>query len=62
MVVIQKGNVSNAASKYLYIPATSALSERVFSVSGYVLNQKRSRLSGKHLDALIFLKLNKFIE
>jgi ribosomal protein S8 len=40
----------------LIIPASSASSERVFSTAGYILNKKRTRLTSKHLDILIFLK------
>jgi hypothetical protein len=46
------------SKKYLYIPATSASSERVFSTAGYILNQKRSRMKGTNVDALIFLNQN----
>jgi hypothetical protein len=51
------------SKKYLYIPATSASSERVFSTAGYVLNQKRSSMKGTNVNALIFLNQNmKFSE
>lgn len=48
-------NLYKLAVKFLSIPATSATSERVFSVAGNILNEKRSSLSGDHLDMLIFL-------
>jgi hypothetical protein len=48
------------AKKFMYVPATSAPSERVFSYAGLILNQKRSCLKGKHVDSLVFLKMNKF--
>jgi hypothetical protein len=46
------------AMSYLIIPATSAPSERVFSIAGYLLNGKRNRLSNEHLNTLIFLHSN----
>ena len=46
------------AIKHLIIPATSADSERVFSTSGLVLSEKRSRLSAEHANMLIFLNKN----
>jgi hypothetical protein len=44
------------AMEVLIIPATSASSERVFSVAGYILNKKRTRLTGNRVNILIFLK------
>jgi hypothetical protein len=46
------------AMKYLVIPATSCPSERIFSTAGYILNQKRTRLTGHHVDQLLFLNQN----
>ena len=46
------------AKRVLIVPATSADSERVFSTAGYILNFKRSRLSGAHANMLIFLNKN----
>lgn len=46
------------ARKYLAIPATSASSERVFSVAGNICNRRRASLSPDHLDALVFLNAN----
>ena len=43
------------ALKYLIIPATSSLSERVFSTAGYLLGERRTRLKDDHLNMLIFL-------
>ena len=54
-------NLYELTKKYLFVPATSAPAERVFSCAGWLLNQRRTRLIGKHVDALIFLKMNKFI-
>ena len=49
----------NMAQKYLIIPATECTSERVFSTGGIVLESKRSKLSGPHVDMLIFVNFNK---
>lgn len=43
---------------FIYLPATSASSERVFSNAGYILNQKRSKLKGDHVNMLLFLNNN----
>lgn len=48
-------NLHKIALKYLCIPATSVLSERVFSKAGLVCNQRRNRLESKKLDQIIFL-------
>lgn len=44
--------------KYLSIPATSVPSERVFSKTGQITNERRNRLSPKNLDFIIFLNSN----
>lgn len=46
------------ATKYLCVPATSVPSERVFSKAGQITNERRNRLKGKNLDAIIFLNSN----
>lgn len=46
------------ARKYLPIPATSASSERVFSLAGGICNRRRASLSPDHLNALVFLNRN----
>jgi hypothetical protein len=46
------------AMKYLTIPATSCPSERLFSLAGYLLNQRRSRLTGEHSNMILFLNEN----
>ncbi|CAG9829737.1 unnamed protein product [Diabrotica balteata] len=46
------------AVKYLCIPGTSVPSERVFSKAGQLSNLRRSRLSPKNLDQIIFLNSN----
>ena len=46
------------ARKYLAIPATSAPSERVFSLAGNICSRRHASLSPDHLDALVFLNAN----
>ena len=46
------------ARKYLAIPATSAPSERVFSLAGSICNRRRASLTPEHLNALVFLNAN----
>nr|XP_039255510.1 E3 SUMO-protein ligase ZBED1-like [Styela clava] len=46
------------AKKYLCIPATSAPAERVFSSAGLTIGKLRTRLTGKHVEALNFLHCN----
>lgn len=50
--------LNRLARKYLAIPATSAPSERVFSLAGNICNRRRASLSPDHLDALVFLNAN----
>ena len=47
--------VAKVARKFLCIPATSASSERVFSVAGRVIEKRRNRLTGNNAEDLIFL-------
>lgn len=41
--------------KYLIIPASSAPSERIFSLTGQVLSERRSRLSAENVNSLVVL-------
>lgn len=50
--------LSVIARKYLCIPATSAPSERVFSVAGLTISKQRSKLSSENASCLIFLRDN----
>ncbi|CAM9526079.1 unnamed protein product, partial [Phaeothamnion confervicola] len=43
------------ARRVLCIPATSASSERLFSVAGQVVTKKRNRLSEQSVETLVFL-------
>ncbi|KAL1493817.1 hypothetical protein ABEB36_009503 [Hypothenemus hampei] len=47
--------LSNFARKVLCIPASSAASERSFSLANRVLEERRSNLKGENLDAILFL-------
>ncbi len=47
--------VYRLACKYLIIPATSAPSERIFSVAGNVITQHRCRLTSEHINQIVFL-------
>ncbi len=47
------------ACDVLVIPATSAPSERVFSLAGYCSKEKKNRLSNDHLEREVMLKSNK---
>jgi len=46
------------ASNILSIPVSSATSERVFSTSGNILNEGKTRLLSSYLEKLLFLNKN----
>lgn len=46
------------ARTILAIPASSSTSERLFSTSGHVLNEKRTRLKSTNLEKILFLNKN----
>ncbi len=50
--------LSHLARKILCIPATSAPSERVFSVAGLTISKLRTRLDSENASCLIFLRDN----
>ena len=50
--------LAQCARKYLCAPPTSVASERAFSVSGTVCDEKRARLSAENVEILVFLKSN----
>jgi len=48
-------SLARAAIGVLNIPASSASSERVFSVTGRLLEKRRTQLSQNSVDALVYL-------
>lgn len=46
------------ARKYLSLPATSVPSEQIFATAGRVITERRSLLSGKRVEMLVFCKKN----
>ena len=49
------------ARKYVAIPATSAASERLFSVAGNTITDKRSRLTDDNAENITFLHVNQHL-
>uniref|UniRef100_A0A0A1WMC4 Putative AC9 transposase n=1 Tax=Zeugodacus cucurbitae TaxID=28588 RepID=A0A0A1WMC4_ZEUCU len=47
--------LSKLAEKVLAIPASSAASERVFSLAGNIITEKRNRIAPKTVDSILFL-------
>ena len=50
--------MAKLAQKYLGVPATSAAVERMFSISGHILNNKRRTTGVPLYEDLVFCKLN----
>lgn len=50
--------LSKAAKRYLSAPASSVDSERVFSASGNIYSDRRTRLTPGNLEYLVFLRVN----
>lgn len=46
------------ARKYLAVPATSAASERLFSLAQHITTGRRNGLDPDHAAAILFLKMN----
>jgi zinc finger BED domain-containing protein 1 (E3 SUMO-protein ligase ZBED1) len=53
-----ENNLKYVALKYLCIPGSSTPAERIFSKAGQLVTERRNRLSGKHINALLFLNVN----
>ena len=51
--------LSSVARRYLMTPATSVPAERIFSLAGFVVRKKRTKLLPKHVNQQIFLAKNK---
>ena len=49
-------HLSKLAMKYMAIPTSSVPSERVFSLTGHLVNKKQARLNPKHVQMITFLK------
>ena len=50
--------LSTLVAKYLYVPATSVSSERVFSCTKNIINSKRACISSENVNMLCFLHNN----
>ena len=50
--------IKHLARKYLCIPASTASSERMFSITGILVNKHRNRLSAGSVTHMMFLKKN----
>lgn len=50
--------LSRVAKQLLVVQATSVASERIFSTAGDIVSEKRSRLDGELVNAIIFLNKN----
>lgn len=53
--------LSELATKFLGIPATSVPSERIFSKAGQIISDRRSNLKPTNVNMLIFLNQNKWL-
>ena len=53
--------LADLARRYLSVPATSVPSERIFSNAGLLVNKLRCNLTPAHVDAAIFLSMNKML-
>ena len=51
-------NLFKLVKVYLHIPATSVPSERIFSLAGYIVRSRRSKILAANVDKHIFLKKN----
>ena len=56
IIPVQFLKLAQLARKFLAVPATSALTERVFSKAGKVLRAERCHLLPKNFEKLVFSK------
>ncbi|XP_072938838.1 E3 SUMO-protein ligase ZBED1-like [Epargyreus clarus] len=49
------------AKKYLIVPGTSVRSERVFSATGYIINDRRNSLKADAVEMICFLNQNQWL-
>ncbi|GFS76723.1 hypothetical protein NPIL_654801 [Nephila pilipes] len=52
----KKSHIAKVATKCLSVMATSVISERVFSITGRIISEKRSRLKGENVNKLFSLQ------
>ena len=50
--------LASLAKRILYIPASSAKSERIFNTGGNIVKAKRNRLTPRNVESLIVIKEN----
>lgn len=50
--------MAHVARKVLAVPASSAASERLFSLAGRTIDERRSLLSAEHVNQLMLVKSN----
>ena len=55
MACLAEGELTSLAKGILAIPATSAPSERVFSIAGLVIQAKRSSLAPENANEITFV-------
>ncbi|GBM10233.1 Zinc finger BED domain-containing protein 4 [Araneus ventricosus] len=55
---VSQSKLKELAFKYLSIPASSTPAERIFSLAGQILTERRNRLDSEHFHHLLFIKQN----
>jgi hypothetical protein len=51
-------SLAKLARHILAVPASSVLAERIFSLAGNIVSNKRTKLTPANVDALVFLAKN----
>lgn len=54
--------LQRCAKKFLSVPATSVPAERIFSKTGQLISERRSRIKAKNVDMLIFINQNNWLQ